>query len=219
VVRDGRARLSAECLELHLPDGRRIVADVDLSVLPGERVLISGPSGAGKSTLFRALAGVWPFGQGRVYLPRDARLLFLPQRPYLPIASLRAATTYPAPAATFAETCVQEVLRAVGLDAFVDRLDEVDNWSLRLSGGEQQRLAIARAILQAPDWLFLDEATAALDEAAEHALYALLGDRLPGTAIISIAHRPGIACFHSRQVTLGSGAMLHEGRLAAALAG
>ena len=205
VVPNGSYAVHAENLELDLPDGRVIVPDLSLSVEPGEHVLISGPTGIGKSTLFRALAGIWPFGKGQIHVPAGARLLFLPQRPYLPIASLRDAALYPSAAGTGEadDARIREALSAVGLDAFGDRLDDVDNWSLQMSGGEQQRLAIARAILQRPDWLFLDEATAALDDASEQTMYALLKCRLPETAIVSIAHRHGVAAFHSRHVALG----------------
>jgi putative ATP-binding cassette transporter len=206
VTRNGTSHIYTDGLELHLPDGQVIVPDVNLSVVPGERLLISGPTGAGKSTLFRALAGIWPFGHGQVHMPADANLLFLPQRPYLPIASLRAAATYPSRAGTVEDAAIREALLAVGLDGFADRLDDVDNWSLQMSGGEQQRLAIARAILQGPDWLFMDEATAALDEASEHQIYTLLRHRLPHTAIVSIAHRSGVAEFHSRHVRIGASA-------------
>ncbi len=205
LVPNGTSSVRAEHLELELPDGRVIMPDVSLAVEPGERVLISGPTGVGKSTLFRAMAGIWPFGTGEVHVPREAHLLFLPQRPYLPIASLRDATLYPdaARAGAVDDAMLREVLEKVGLCAFATRLDDVDNWSMRMSGGEQQRLAIARAVLQRPDWLFLDEATAALDDESEQAMYALLRERLPETAIVSIAHRRGVAAFHTRQIALG----------------
>jgi putative ATP-binding cassette transporter len=205
LVPNGVAGIRAEHLQLDLPDGRVIVPDISLSVAPGESVLINGPTGAGKSTLFRALAGIWPFGAGQVHIPSDARLLFLPQRPYLPIGTLREATTYPGASGAIDDAALCEVLEAVGLGSFATRLDEVDNWSLQMSGGEQQRLAIARAVLQQPDWLFLDEATAALDDQSEAELYALLQCRLPQTAIVSIAHRQGVAAFHTRHVSLGQG--------------
>ena len=202
VVPNGVAGVHADQMQLDLPDGRVILSDMNLSVEPGERLLITGPTGAGKSTLFRALAGIWSFGEGEVRIPKNAHLLFVPQRPYLPIASLREATTYPASRGTFEDAAIREVLEAVGLESFVERLDEVDNWSMQMSGGEQQRLAIARAILQQPDWLFLDEATAALDDASEHEMYALLRCRLPEAAIVSIAHRQGVAAFHTRHLAL-----------------
>jgi putative ATP-binding cassette transporter len=164
-------------------------------------VFVTGPSGAGKSTLFRALAGIWPYGRGKIRVPRGARVLFLPQKPYIPIAPLRDAVAYPGHAGEFADSAVRAALADVGLDALAGRLDERENWSMRLSGGEQQRLAIARALLHAPDWLFLDEATASLDDAAERRCYELLTTRLPRTAIVSIAHRPTVAAFHARRVT------------------
>jgi vitamin B12/bleomycin/antimicrobial peptide transport system ATP-binding/permease protein len=206
VHKNGASVVRAHNIELCLPDGRVILPDVNLSIEPGERVLISGPTGVGKSTVFRALAGVWPFGRGQVQVPQDERLLFLPQRPYLPIGNLRDVVTFPAASGTFDDDAIREALEATGLGALTDRLDDVDNWALRLSGGEQQRLAIVRALLQEPDWLFLDEATAALDDASEHQMYALLNRDLPGTAIVSIAHRPGVAEFHDRHVVLPAGA-------------
>src|SRR5208282_5779653 len=189
-------------LEVRLPNGTPLV-DVDELHLPeGQNVLVNGPSGSGKSTLFRAIAGIWPFGSGRVTVPKEAKVMLLPQRPYFPVASLAAAVGYPAKAGTFADARVAEALVAVGLPQLVERLGEEAHWNRMLSIGEQQRLAIARALLHAPDYLFLDEATASLDEAAEAALYRLLQDRLKGTTIISIGHRSTLSAFHRRRVEL-----------------
>ncbi len=202
-VVEGPAReIAAENLELALPAGRTIVSGGTFTLRPGERVLVTGPSGAGKSTLFRALAGIWPFGKGRVRIPRGAHVLFLPQKPYLPIGTLRGAVSYPAEAGAFADAAVRDALLACRLGAFVDRLGEADNWSLAMSVGEQQRLAVARALLQAPEWLFLDESTSALDEDTERALYELLRTRLAASTIVSIAHRPSVAAHHTRRLAL-----------------
>ena len=141
--------------------------------------MLIGPSGSGKSTLFRAVAGIWPYACGDIAEPR-ASLMLLPQRPYVPIGALRNALSYPASPEAFSEAALREALAAVGLEALADRLDAIDNWQMRLSGGEQQRLAIARALLAAPDWLFLDEATSALDEASEDQIYRALARCCPG---------------------------------------
>ncbi|MBP0492912.1 ABC transporter ATP-binding protein/permease [Pararoseomonas indoligenes] len=192
--------LEATALELHLPNGRELLKDATLSVAPGEAVLVTGPSGSGKSTLFRALAGLWPFGAGRIALPAGKPALFLPQRPYLPIGTLRRSLAYPAAATEFDDAAMRATLAEVGLGHLVPQLDEAANWDRVLSGGEQQRLAVARALLHRPTWLFMDEATASLDAEAESQLYTLLRERLPGTAIVSIAHRPAVAAFHDRVV-------------------
>jgi putative ATP-binding cassette transporter len=198
------AGLVVDALNLDRPDGRPIVSDASFAIRPGETLLVTGPSGAGKSTLFRGIAGIWPYGTGRVGLPRDARILFLPQKPYIPIASLRDAVTYPAAPGTFDDAATRAALRDCRLEGFVDRLDEIANWSMSMSVGEQQRLAVARALLHRPEWLFLDEATSALDEKLERELYELLRARLPESSLISIAHRPAVAGYHTRRLEVAT---------------
>ncbi len=198
VLADGGGAYAAEALELLLPNGRPIVAGAAFTIRPGDQVLVTGPSGSGKSTLFRALAGIWPFGRGRVRVPAGARVMFLPQKPYVPTGSLREVVAYPSPPEAFSKAEIARVLAAVRLDALVPRLDETANWAMQLSGGEQQKLALARALLHRPDWLFLDEATSALDEQTERAFYGLLAAELPGTTVVSIAHRAGLDAYHGR---------------------
>ena len=210
------ASVSFEELAVRLPNGVPLVNANDISIGLSERVLVSGPSGAGKSTLFRALAGIWPFGLGSVLIPKNARVMMLPQRPYFPIAPLAAAVAYPAEPGEIDSAVVAELIAAVGLPALATRIDEEAHWNRMLSLGEQQRLGIARAILQAPDFLFLDEATASLDEAAEAALYKLLDERLAKATIVSIGHRATLAAFHSRRLSFkreGDHYALREGSL------
>jgi putative ATP-binding cassette transporter len=199
------AEIGFDDLTVSLPQGRPLINVPALSFRPADTVLITGPSGAGKSTLFRAVAGIWPFGSGRVTVPEDARIMLLPQRPYFPVAPLAAAISYPARAGTFEPEQLREVLSAVGLPQLVAKLDEEAHWNRMLSLGEQQRLAIARAVLHAPDYLFLDEATASLDEPAEAQLYRLLRERLKGTTVVSIGHRATLAAFHERRISLVRG--------------
>ncbi|HTK13924.1 MAG TPA: ABC transporter ATP-binding protein/permease [Xanthobacteraceae bacterium] len=196
--------LSVENLSVALPQGRTLVAADHMSVQPGERVLVTGPSGAGKSTLFRAMSGIWPFGSGVVSVPAGADVMVLPQRPYFPVGSLAAAIVYPAAAETADYAKLAALLPAVGLPNFVDRLNEDGHWNQILSGGEQQRLGLIRALLQEPDFLFLDEATSSLDEPAEEALYRLLSERLASTAIVSIGHRSTLKAFHDRGLELSA---------------
>ncbi|HVP09321.1 MAG TPA: ABC transporter ATP-binding protein/permease [Burkholderiales bacterium] len=202
---EGQPRvLQLERLSLDLPQGQQLLAPTTLQLREGESVLVTGPSGAGKSTLFRALAGIWPYWKGRIALPRGATLLFLPQRPYLPIGSLKYATAYPADAAALADADVREALVAVGLPKLADDLEREENWAQLLSGGEQQRVAVARALLNKPDWLFMDEPTAALPDEAQAALYRLVRERLPRTTLVSIGHRAELAEFHTRQLAWAS---------------
>src|SRR5262249_41069318 len=201
VTSAGKA-LALDALDVRLPTGAPLVGAKHLAVAPGDRVLVTGPSGSGKSTLFRAIGGIWPFGSGTVTLPAGARVMVLPQRPYLPIGSLDAAIAYPGEPGTFDAEKVREVLQAVGLGSLAARLHEDAHWNRMLSIGEQQRLGLARAILHAPDYLFLDEATASLDEPAEAALYRLLQQRLPHSTIVSIGHRSTLRAVHRRHLTL-----------------
>src|SRR6266436_1040347 len=159
---EGRAtHLTVEGVDLYRPDGQPLMANINLSLLRGDTVLLSGASGSGKSTLVRAIAGIWPFGRGEIRVARDARILFLPQRPYLPIGVLRDVVSYPMPARGVADGALREALEVVGLTELAGRLDEAAHWALQLSPGEQQRIAFARALVQKPEWLFLDEATSA----------------------------------------------------------
>jgi len=187
-----------EGLELTLPQGKALLGATSLELRRGEDVLLSGASGVGKSTFFRALAGIWPYWKGRLRLPREARLLFLPQKPYLPIGTLRRAVTYPADESAFADASIAEALRAVGLAPLAANLGRSENWSQVLAGGEQQRLAFARALLNQPDWLFLDEATASLSEEDQESLYRLVKQRLPRTTLVSIGHRASLRAHHDR---------------------
>ncbi|MBE9606509.1 ABC transporter ATP-binding protein/permease [Acetobacteraceae bacterium H6797] len=199
--------LTVQNLDLSLPGGRALLGNASASILPGESVLLTGASGSGKSTLFRALAGLWPFGSGTIHMPPEEQILFLPQRAYMPLGSLRRAVSYPRDASDFSDAEIVAALKAAGLERLVSRLDDEAAWERQLSGGEQQRLAIARALLLRPLWLFLDEATASLDPAAEEELYAKLKEALPGSSIISIAHRPAVAQFHDRHLLMKDGGL------------
>ena len=212
VAREGGGAFAIDRLDVRLPSGEPVVAADHVAFPTGDRVLVTGPSGAGKSTLFRAIAGIWPFGSGRVTVPQDAKVMLLPQRPYFPIGTLAAAVNYPSKAGTYDDAAVAEALVAVGLPGLVGRLGEEAHWNRMLSLGEQQRLAIARALLHAPDYLFLDEATASLDEAAEAALYRLLQERLKKATIVSIGHRSTLSAFHGRRIELVSDHDVHRAR-------
>ncbi len=215
---DGKA-ITLGDLTVRLPNGKPLVAAANISIEPGDNVLISGPSGAGKSTLFRAIAGLWPFGSGDIRLPAGARVMILPQQPYFPVSTLADAVSYPEPAGRFDAAQLAEAITAVGMPELVERLDQEAHWNRVLSLGEQQRLGIARAILQKPDFLFLDESTASLDPAAEETLYGLLKTRLTSTTLISIGHRTALTDYHDRHLVFARGAdglTLREQPLAAA---
>ncbi len=196
--------LQVEDLTLALPNGNVLLNAPQLSIQPGEKVLLTGASGSGKSTLFRAIAGIWPFGRGFVRRPGGKRTLFLPQKPYLPIGPLRDSVCYPGKPGEFSDAAIVEALSACKLEGLVTRLNESAHWAQQLSPGEQQRLAFARALLHKPDWLFMDEATSALDEATEQEMYRLLSERLAHSTVISIAHSPSVGAFHNRKLTLSA---------------
>ena len=198
------AGLEVDMLDLNLPDGQLLRPNISLAAGRGEALLITGASGLGKSTLLRAIAGLWPFGRGRIRVG-DGRCLFLPQRPYLPLGTLADALVYPRAAAELPRDSLAEALRAVGLPELVERLDEEANWAQRLSIGEQQRLAFARVLLARPEIVFLDEATSALDEAAEISLYRLLREAPWRPTIVSVGHHGTLRRFHDAVVDLARG--------------
>ena len=197
-------RLILREVGLSRPDGEALVAEAEVEIRPGERVLIRGQSGSGKSTIMRAIAGVWPWGHGAVELPK-ARMTFMPQKPYFPLGTLREAILYPERPDGVGDEDLREALHKVGLDHLRGRLDETERWDHILSGGEQQRVAFARVLVQKPQWVFMDEATSALDEPGQANIMRLLAEDLPGTAVVSIGHRPGLEAFHTRELVLEPG--------------
>jgi putative ATP-binding cassette transporter len=208
-----------DSLAVDLPDGAPLIEPATVTLKANQAVLLKGESGSGKSTLFRVLAGLWPFASGRLQLPAGGKPLFLPQRPYMPIGTLRGALWFPSHPDLERDDEARGVLAAVGLPALAARLDESAHWTQILSGGEQQRLAIARALLIKPDWLFLDEATSAIDEEQEEILYQALARALPGTTVVSIGHRRSLTAYHDRVIAIermpGHAGRLVESRLAA----
>jgi putative ATP-binding cassette transporter len=191
--------LHLDDLHVTCPDGSGLVERADAVIAPGDRIALVGPSGTGKRMLLRAVTGMWRFGKGRIRIPAGAHTLVLAERPYLPIGTLREALAYPDAPDAYTDDAMVEALRAAGLASLVDRLDESEHWQQRLSGGEQQRIGIARALLQKPAFLFLDEATTGLDEEEEAQVYDLLRARLPQSALVSVATRPNVARFHERR--------------------
>jgi len=189
-------------LSVGLPDGAQLLAGLDLRLNPGDSLLITGPSGCGKSTLMRTLAGIWPFGHGNINIPQGQRALFLPQKSYLPLGSLRDAVLYPHGTGWASDETIVRAMALCQLGEWSNQLDREENWSQVLSLGEQQRVAFARVILQKPQWLFLDEATSALDEPTEGAMYELLRQELQNPAIISVGHRHTLVQYHQSQLRI-----------------
>jgi putative ATP-binding cassette transporter len=196
-----------------LSDGRVVIAEATVEIQPGERVLIAGESGAGKSTLFRAVAGLWPWGDGTIRLPDPDGMMFMPQRPYLPLGTMRAAITYPDPPEAFDTADIESVMKRVGLAEFLPMLDADGRLDKSLSLGQQQLIGFARLLLHRPTWVFLDEATSALDEVSQRRVMSIFDHELGGAAVLSIGHRPGLEAFHMRILHLvrtPDGAMLRH---------
>ncbi|AHB04059.2 MULTISPECIES: ABC transporter ATP-binding protein/permease [Pandoraea] len=213
---DQALAFAATDLTLTLPNGAPLVDAGSFIFAPGSRWLVRGRSGCGKSTMLRALAGLWPFGSGRIEVPASARVLFLSQQSYLPIDTLKAALAFPSAPDAFTDAECRAALDAVKLGQYGDELLSVAHWARRLSGGEQQRLAAARALLQKPDYLFLDEATSALDVQTEEAVYEALHARLPATTLVSVAHRDTLGRFHQHTLTLPATADVERSRVVGA---
>jgi len=202
VVPSATPVLQLKDLQIEAPDGRALISTANATVNEGDRVAITGPSGAGKTVLLRAIAGIWPFGTGRIEVPARTRILFVPQWPYLPFGSLRTVVSYPSPEGTFPDERIREVLKLLGLERLTTRLDDTELWDQQFSPHEQQRLAIARVLLNEPEWVFLDKVTSALGEETEKRVYELLAERLPRATLISIALEPRVVAYHSRRWTI-----------------
>ncbi len=194
--------LRIENLSISLSNGKVLIEDASVQIAPGEKVLFKGESGSGKSTLIRAIAGLWPWGEGTILLPKGAQIGFIPQRPYLPIGSLRDAMLYPVGETPASDDDLRSILRRCGLAHLAKRLDDEENWSSMLSGGEAQRIGFCRALLAKPDILILDEPTSALDEPSQLRMMELLGEELPHATILHVAHRPGLEKFHTREIAI-----------------
>jgi vitamin B12/bleomycin/antimicrobial peptide transport system ATP-binding/permease protein len=199
VVSGSGTGLQLDAVELSRPTGAPLLVPVTLKIEPKSRILVNGPSGSGKSTLLRAIAGIWPFGHGVIRTPRRFDALFLPQRPYFPLGTLREAVCYPSAPDAYGDDEIDAALHSVGLSRLTAQLDRSALWSEELSGADQQRIGFARALLQRPAWLFCDEATSNLDDASQDALYQLLSRKLPNTTIVTIAGREELAAHHTRR--------------------
>jgi putative ATP-binding cassette transporter len=193
--------IEAKDLTIKLPNQQTLLTKLNFRLNPAATCLVTGPSGCGKTSVLRTLAGIWPFAEGQLFIPETAKILFLPQKPYLPLATLKQALYYPS-SDSIADEQAKEILQLCQLGPFYDRLHQDSDWSRTLSLGEQQRIAIARAILVKPDFLFLDEATSNLDEAAEHYLYQLLRAQCPNTCLVSVAHRSTLKAWHDEELIL-----------------
>lgn len=198
----GEAALSLCNLSVTLDDGTQVIKDAETVIQPGEKVLVVGESGTGKSSLVRAMAGLWPWGGGEIHFRKGSKVFLLPQRPYLPVGTLRRAISYPSPQDEFDKKKVGEVMKQVGLGDFVDRMDEDEPWDQILSGGEKQRLAFARLVLQEPDIIVMDEATSALDPPSQDQMMGLLRERLEKATVLSVGHRPELEAFHERKLVM-----------------
>jgi putative ATP-binding cassette transporter len=194
--------LELEKVAVRLHNGKTLIADAGFKISPGERVMVEGESGTGKSTLVRAIAGLWPWGSGKIALPKSGTLAFVPQRPYMPIGTLKAALTYPRPPEEIPDDVIHKALELCGLSAYKAKLDDVASWDRILSGGEQQRIAFARLLIHKPSLIILDEATSALDEANQARLMDLFYSELSSASLISVAHRPSLSKYHNRHITL-----------------
>ena len=199
---EGDTMLSLRDVSVSLGDGTAVVKETDVEIGPGERVLVAGESGSGKSTLVRAIAGLWPWGGGNVGFRAGSRLFMLPQRPYIPSGTLRRAVCYPQPAESWTLDEIGAALDKVGLGHLKDKVEEEAPWDQTLSGGEKQRLTFARLLLNDPDIIVMDEATAALDDRSQDRMMQTVVDELPGATIVSVAHRAELEAFHSRKITL-----------------
>ncbi|WP_169717058.1 ABC transporter ATP-binding protein/permease [Sporomusa acidovorans] len=194
--------LAVAGLNIHLPDGKHLLSELTFSLETGDSLLVAGPSGSGKSTLLRALSGLWPYAQGDITIPSGQTILFLPQKSYLPLGTLREVLLYPGPRQPVRDEEIYAAMTLCRLDWLKGQLDNVEDWSHVLSLGEQQRVAFVRALIHKPDWLFMDEATSALDEPTERMLYTLLRDQLKNTATISVGHRGTLTGYHKKKLTL-----------------